>query len=188
MRLTTFAALLLFLLAGAGAIPLQHACAQGSPPPAAKDAPKPLPQPAPPLAEQGATPPAPAAATSAPAAPSSTVTHSNVNLRGGPGTNYALEKLIPAGSPVEVKECKNGWCKVVFEGADGYIIETSLAPRAHGTAAKRRFAPAPGYAGPPPAYSMSPPRYYPPPPYGYYYYGPYYLPYWGWRGGYWRRW
>ena len=167
MRVTTFAALL--LSAGAVAIPLQHAGAQDAPPPAAQGAPPSAPQaappptaqgarpPAPPLAEQGATPPAPEgapapAAASAPAAPSSAVTHSNVNLRGGPGTNYALLRLISAGSTVEVKECKNGWCQVEFQGADGYIIESSIAPGAPRPAIRR-----PGYAGPPQVYGGPPP-------------------------------
>ena len=169
MRIATFAALLLLLLAGAVTIPLRHAGAQDAP--------------APPKAE-GGPPRAPEAAPApAPAAPSSTVTHSNVNLRGGPGTNYALLRLIRAGSPVDVKECKNGWCQVVFQSTDGYIIESSIAPNAFRTRAKPRFRPMPGYVGPPPAYNMRPFGHYPPPPY--YYYRPYYLPYWGWRRAYW---
>jgi hypothetical protein len=116
------------------------------------------------------------------------VTHRNVNLRGGPGTNYALLRLIPAGSSVEVKECKSGWCQAVYQGADGYIIESSIAPTASGPVARRRFAPMPGYRGPPPAYVMRLPGYYLRPPYRYYYYGPYYTPYWAWRRAYWRWW
>jgi len=192
MRVTTFAALSLLLSAAGSAIALEHANAQDTPPPPTQDASPPAPPATPPSAAQGATPPAPqnapspAAIAPAPAAPSSAVTHSNVNLRGGPGTNYALVKLIRAGSSVEVKECKHGWCQVTFEGADGYIIESSIAPNASGAAAKRRFRPMPGYVGPPPAYAMRPP--YPPPPYRYYYYGPYYQPYWAWRRAYWRWW
>jgi uncharacterized protein YgiM (DUF1202 family) len=182
MRVTTFAALSLLLSAGAIAIPLQHARAQAAPPPASQAAPPPAAQGAAPPAPHGV--PAPAAPALEPAAPSSAVTHRNVNLRGGPSTNYALVRLISAGSPVEVKECKNGWCHVVFQGADGYIIESSIASNASGTAAKRRFRPMPGYVGPPPAYVMRLPGYYPPPPYRYYYYGPYYGPYWAWRRAY----
>jgi Bacterial SH3 domain len=191
MRVTTFAALSLFFSSGAVAIVLQYARAQVAPPLTAQDAPPPpapetAPPPPSPPAARGTPPPAPqgtpapAAAASAPAAPSSAVTHSNVNLRGGPGTNYALVRLIRAGSPVEVKECKHGWCQVVFQGVDGYIIERSIAPNASRTPAKRRFRPMPGYAGPPPAYNMRTPGYYPPLPYRYYYYGPYYGPYWAW--------
>ncbi|MBV8755365.1 MAG: SH3 domain-containing protein [Hyphomicrobiales bacterium] len=187
MRVTTFAALSL-LLSAAVAIPLGHAGAQDAPPPASEAAPPPPAQDATPPATQGATPPAPQSAPSpagsATAAAPPTVTHSKVNLRGGPGTNYALVKLIPAGSPVEVKECKHGWCQVVFQGADGYIIESRLAPHAPGTSAKRRFTPMPGYVGPPPVHVMRLPGYYP----RYYYYGPYYHAYWAWRRAYWRVW
>jgi uncharacterized protein YgiM (DUF1202 family) len=191
MRVTTLAALSLLLSVAGSAIALEHATAQDTPPPPAQDAPPPASQATPPSAPQGATPPAPqgaptpAATAPAPAAPSSAVAH-NVNLRGGPGTNYALVKLIRAGSSVEVKECKHGWCQVVFEGADGYIIESSITPNASGPAVKRRFRPMPGYVGPPPAYAMRPP--YPPSLYRYYYYGPYYRPYWAWPRAYWRWW
>ena len=182
MRLAKLAALWLLLSAGPVAIPLEAATAQDAPPAAAEGAPPPA---------APATPPPPPAA-SAPAAPSSAVTHSNVNLRNGPGTSFTVVTLIPAGSSVEVNECKNGWCEATFQGQNGYIIESSIAPGAPGTAAKARPRPAPGYyAGPPPGYDAPPPGYYPPPPpYGYYYYphGPYYGGYWGWRRGYWRRW
>ena len=184
MRVATFAALSLLLSAGAGAIPLQHAAAQDAPaPPKAEGGPPPASDAAPPPAAPQSTP-APPAAASAPAAPPPIVTHRNVNLRGGPGTNYALLRLIPAGTTVDVKECKNAWCQVVFEGTDGYIIESSINPNASAARAKPPFRPMPGYVSPPPAYNMRPPGYYPPPP-PYYYYRPYYLPYWGWRRGYW---
>ena len=113
------------------------------------------------------------------------MTHSNVNLRNGPGTTYAIVTLIPAGSSVDVNDCKNSWCHVAFHGQDGYIIESSIAPGAPRPPVRR---PPPGYGGPayggpPPGYDGPPPGYYyPPPPYGYYY-----GPYWGWRG-YYRRW
>ncbi|HUI98188.1 MAG TPA: SH3 domain-containing protein [Xanthobacteraceae bacterium] len=116
------------------------------------------------------------------------MTHSNVNLRNGPGTSFTVVTLIPAGASVEVHECKNGWCEASFQGQNGYIIQSSIAPGA--SAARARPRPAPGYyAGPPPGYDEPPPGYYPPPPPAYGYYGyPYGRPYWGWRRGYWRRW
>lgn len=194
MRVSMFTVLSLLLSVGAVAIPLQHASAQDAPPPAAQGAPAPASEVSPPPAAQGATPPVPqsapppAAVAPAPPQPAATVTHRNVNLRGGPGTNYALIRLISAGSAVDVKECKNGWCQVAFQGTDGYIIESSIAPNASGTVAKRRFTPLPGYASPPPAYVMRLPGYYPARPYPYYYYSPYYPPYWAWRRTYWRGW
>jgi SH3-like domain-containing protein len=188
MRLTKFAALSFLLSAGAVIIPLARATAQPAPPPPTQPAPPPPAQPGPPPATQAAPPPSPAAAPPAP--PSSAVTHSSVNLRAGPGTSYTIVTLIPAGSSVDVNDCKTGWCHVAFHGQDGYIIESSIAPGAPGAAARRpppSYA-GPGYAGPPPGYNGPPPGYYyPPPAYGYgYYYRPY-GPYWGWRG-YYRRW
>jgi uncharacterized protein YgiM (DUF1202 family) len=119
-------------------------------------------------------------------------------LRNGPGTTYTVVTLIPAGSPVEVSGCQQGWCQVTFEGQNGYIIQTSIEAGEPGPArrpgpppgyAGPGGPPPPGYAGPPPGYGPPPPGYYPPPP-GYYppgyYGGPYYGPYYG--RGYWRRW
>jgi len=190
MRFIKFAALSLLVSSGIASIALDPAAAQSGPPPA-QSAPPPPPQGAPPPPPQGAPPP------EASGAPPPAVTHSNVNLRNGPGTNYTVVTLIPAGSSVDVSECQNGWCQVTYQGQNGYIIQSSIAPPAAGASA--RLAPPPGYAGPPgpppPGYDVPPPGYYPPPPpYGYYYgygygYGPYYGgPYWGGRGGYYRRW
>ncbi len=176
MRFTKIAALSFALSSLTVSVPLKRAAADETPPPATQAAPP------------------PASVASAPAAG---VAHVNVNLRDGPGTTYSVVTLIPAGSSVELGECKDGWCQAVFQGHNGYIIQTSLAPRPSGTAAKRLPAPPPGYAGPPPGYTEPPPGYYPPPPgyyppppysYGPYYYGAYYGPSWGWRRHYWRRW
>ena len=59
---------------------------------------------------------------------------------------------------------QDAWCQVVFEGTDGYIIESSINPNASAARTKPPFRPMPGYVGPPPAYNMRPPGYYPPPP------------------------
>lgn len=115
----------------------------------------------------------------------------NVNLRNGPGTTYAIVTVIPGGSQVEVSGCRAGWCQVGFQGQDGFIIATAIAPpggpgRPVGIGGPPSgYGPPPGYPpayGPPPGYPP-PAAAYPPPPY-YYGYGPYY--YGGWRG--YRRW
>ena len=113
----------------------------------------------------------------------------NVNLRQGPGTSYAIVTTIPAGAPVAVSGCSGGWCQVSFQGANGYVIASSLG--------QRRPPPGPPGGPYPPGYVPPPPGYpppYPPPYYGPYpyYYGGYYGGYYGpggyWRGGYgWRR-
>lgn len=192
MRCKRFRASALVLSAAFVTVALHGAAAQGAapppPPPAAQGGP-PEPEQNGPPPEQHA-PPGPGASTA--------VTHSSVNLRNGPGTSYTVVTLIPAGSSVEVNDCKSGWCQVTFDGNNGYIIETSIAPGGPAAGAPRRPGPPPGYAGPagpggpppgygppPPGYYPPAPGYYPPPPPGYYYgYGPYYGPYWGWR----RRW
>ena len=59
------------------------------------------------------------------AAKSATVA-AEVNLRKGPGTDSEIITLIPKGTMVEVGTCANGWCKVSFDGQDGYSIATNL--------------------------------------------------------------
>ncbi|MGA2942488.1 MAG: SH3 domain-containing protein [Xanthobacteraceae bacterium] len=140
--------------------------------------------PPPPGLPPGAAPPPDAAAPPPPGAgaPPPAVIGTNVNLRQGPGTTYTVITLIPAGSPVNVGGCKGGWCQISYQGQNGYIIATALAPPG-------------GPGGPPPgAVAGGPPPGYipPPPPYYYGYYGPYYGPYYGGpygrRGYYHRHW
>lgn len=132
---------------------------------------------------------------------------SETNLRQAPGTTSAVVTLMPKGSSVEVGECDAGWCKVTFEGKDGYAIGRNLGqakPAATASYAAdlsarpaSRPAPAARYAeddyyddgeGPPVVYG--PPGYAivaPPPPPVYYTYYPYPRPvYWG--PPFWRRW
>jgi hypothetical protein len=170
-KITTFAAIL------CSAVWAQSAFAQdAAPPPPGAAAPPP---------EAGAPPPPGAGA------PPPAVTGSNVNLRQGPGTSYTVVTLIPAGSPVDVTGCKGGWCQVNFQGQNGYIIATAIAPPGGpggpppSAVAGGPYPAGPGY--PPPGYIPPPPPYY----YGYGpYYGPSYGPYgpYGRRGGYYRRW
>ncbi|MEP0323231.1 SH3 domain-containing protein [Bauldia litoralis] len=59
------------------------------------------------------------ATTAAVAAP--TVTSANLNLRIGPGLNYRVNVVIPAGSAVDVVSCGGTWCIVEWAGATGYV-------------------------------------------------------------------
>jgi Bacterial SH3 domain len=113
-----------------------------------------------------------------------------VNLRKAPGTDSEIITLIPKGTMVEVGACTNGWCKVSWNGQDGYSIATNLGL---GPPPVRRRPPPDDYDYPPPPGTYGPPGYVVGPPvyYGYgppAYYGPYYRPYYGfgWRGGGWR--
>lgn len=45
----------------------------------------------------------------------------NVNLRTGPGTEYASMLVIPAGAQVSVSDYANGWAHVTYAGYVGYV-------------------------------------------------------------------
>ena len=53
-------------------------------------------------------------------APTLTTTRSNLNLRVGPGLNYPVAFVIPAGSAVNVVSCGGTWCIVAWAGQTGY--------------------------------------------------------------------
>lgn len=65
-----------------------------------------------------------AATVSATAAPG--VATGNVNLRAGPGTNYARLATIPAGAQVDVLRCAR-WCEVVHAGRRGWASAAYIA-------------------------------------------------------------
>jgi uncharacterized protein YraI len=54
------------------------------------------------------------------------VTTSNVNLRDGPSTDYPVIMTLPASAAVEVEGCAQGWCKVDYSGAAGWMSEDYL--------------------------------------------------------------
>jgi uncharacterized protein YraI len=58
--------------------------------------------------------------------PSLTTTRSNLNLRVGPGLNYQVAFVIPAGSAVNVVSCGGTWCIVAWAGQTGYCDGTYL--------------------------------------------------------------
>jgi uncharacterized protein YraI len=85
----------------------------------------------------------------------------SVNLRAGPGVNYARITTVPAGAKLNVHGCK-AWCNVTFRGIRGWVSASYVA----WGAPRYRYA-APVYRAVPPP----PPPYYG---YGYGYPGPYY--------------
>jgi hypothetical protein len=143
----------------------------GPPPPGPAQAAPDQPGPPPPGLPPGGPPPGGPPPGPEQQGPPASV-NTNVNLRQGPGTSYAVITTIPAGAPVGVGGCQGQWCQVTFQGQNGFVIASSLGP-----------------GGPPPGYPPSPPPpiYAAPPPY----YGPYYYghgPYYGGRGYYgWHR-
>jgi uncharacterized protein YraI len=48
------------------------------------------------------------------------------NLRKAPGTKSEAVGLMPKGTEVEVGECDAGWCKVTWDGQEGYAIARNL--------------------------------------------------------------
>ena len=115
------------------------------------------------------------------------------NLRQAPGTNSTVVTLMPKGETVEVGDCDAGWCKVTWNGQEGYAIARNLGAAPPPARRVARRYPNDGYVpvDPSTVYEDDGPVYYGPPPV---YYGYYPRPYWyggyGWRGGwhYHRRW
>jgi hypothetical protein len=62
--------------------------------------------------------------TAAAAAPA--VVRSDLNLRGGPGTQYAVVGSLPGGATVEVGGCSGSWCTVAYGGQQGYASRNYL--------------------------------------------------------------
>jgi hypothetical protein len=108
------------------------------------------------------------------------------NLRKEPTTESEILATVPRGTKVEVGACEKDWCKVSYNGQDGYMIGQNLVaagprppgPQRVGAAPYPDDIPTEYPAGPPPAYG--PPAYYGP----YYYPYGYYRPYYGYGYGY----
>ncbi len=50
----------------------------------------------------------------------------NVNVRSGPGTNFAVVDVARTGQTVDVQRCQGSWCYVVKPGPDGWVSSTYL--------------------------------------------------------------
>lgn len=44
-----------------------------------------------------------------------------VNVRSGPGANYARVAALPAGASVNAGSCRNGWCQIYNGGSVGFV-------------------------------------------------------------------
>jgi uncharacterized protein YraI len=51
----------------------------------------------------------------------------NVNVRSGPGTGYAVVGTLARGQEVDVQRCQSGWCYVVQSGRNGWVSSSYLA-------------------------------------------------------------
>jgi hypothetical protein len=60
-------------------------------------------------------------------------TTGETNLRKAPGTDGEILALVPKGTTVVAGNCRNGWCRVSWNGQDGYAVARNLgitaAPR-----------------------------------------------------------
>ncbi len=52
---------------------------------------------------------------------------SNVNVRSGPGTNYAVVDTVRRGTTVDVQQCQGSWCYIAKPGPDGWVSATYLS-------------------------------------------------------------
>ena len=66
-----------------------------------------------------------ALATAAHAAKTTALTA--VNVRSGPGINFALLGNLVAGQSVDVIQCQNNWCLIDSVGPDGWVSAEYLA-------------------------------------------------------------
>ncbi|HTM77992.1 MAG TPA: SH3 domain-containing protein [Devosia sp.] len=55
------------------------------------------------------------------------VVTSNVNVRSGPGTNYAVVTAIPSGTQVDVQRCDGGFCYVEGRRISGWVSAQYLS-------------------------------------------------------------
>lgn len=65
-------------------------------------------------------------------------TGSTVRMRSGPGLGYSVVANVPIGAKVDVLENGDGWCRIAYNGNDGYMMAQYLAVAA--TSVEERLA------------------------------------------------
>lgn len=58
---------------------------------------------------------------------------SNVNVRQGPGTNFAVVDTVRRGTTVDVQQCQGTWCYIVKPGPDGWVSGNYLSAAGGGS-------------------------------------------------------
>jgi len=56
---------------------------------------------------------------------SGTVTN-EAKLQQAPSTGSSVLAMIPPGGAIKVGDCTNGWCRVSWNGQDGYVLTKSV--------------------------------------------------------------
>jgi uncharacterized protein YraI len=85
-------------------------------------------------------------ATAAAAVPA--VVRSDLNMRSGPGTEYAVVGSLPGGATVDVGSCTGRWCTVAYGGEQGYAARSYLDLGAAAVPVEPAYGPSYGYAEP----------------------------------------
>ncbi|WEK05355.1 MAG: SH3 domain-containing protein [Candidatus Devosia phytovorans] len=80
---------------------------------------------------------------------------SNVNVRSGPGTGYAIVDALRRGEQVDVQQCRGSWCYVEKRGPDGWVSANYLERGGRPGWNDDYYQPAPP---PPPVWNPRPPR------------------------------
>jgi uncharacterized protein YraI len=68
-----------------------------------------------------------ALATTAAASAAPAYATSNVNVRSGPGTGYAVVDALRRGDRVDIQYCRGSWCFVEKRGPDGWVSSNYLS-------------------------------------------------------------
>jgi len=55
------------------------------------------------------------------------ITADNANLRSGPGVEDSVVAVIPDDSSIDVGHCAGSWCRVSWNGVDGYLSRSLIA-------------------------------------------------------------
>jgi uncharacterized protein YraI len=58
----------------------------------------------------------------------STISASALNVRAGPGVEYAVVTKITPGQVFDVLSCASGWCWIDLNGINGYVSDDFLYP------------------------------------------------------------
>ncbi|MBS7542716.1 SH3 domain-containing protein [Ancylobacter oerskovii] len=106
-------------------------------------------------------------ASGAPAAASNATTTANANVRAGPGAGYERLGTLPAGFPVTVESCADGWCRTQYGYVSARLVGRAPALRGRQGAGRppaTERTPVLGYWGERPSYWGGRPSYWRPHP------------------------
>lgn len=70
------------------------------------------------------------------------ITTFNANLRSGPGVDTPVVSIVPDQSLIDVGSCTGSWCRVNWDGSEGWLSRTLIAS----VSARRAIVPGPAVA------------------------------------------